>query len=375
MASAAQTRRARQAVPPLPVQPLLVTAAALVTFSAVMVGSAAVAQSAPYLETHLVYITLALVAFGGAFAVPPMWWHRLYLLGWLGALAIAVAVLVPGLGHEANGATRWLKLGGFTIQAAEVAKGGLCVYLAGYLARHAGKLGDDAGVLFLPLAMVAIICGLLVLEPDLGSAVVLMGATVGLLFVAGAKLRYFFLFAVLGAGLLALLIWIEPYRMQRFVAFLDPWAVQYGSGYQLTQALIAFGRGELFGLGLGEGVQKLFYLPEAHTDFIFAVIAEELGSIGAIVVAGTLTFLVATLLRISRLSLEAGRLFAGYAAYFCALLIAIQFLVSLGVNTGVLPTKGLTLPFVSYGGNSLIVFCALLGLVLRCACEPERKRG
>ena len=303
MASAA---RMRKPLPlnfdSFPVAALLVITASLVAFSAVMVGSATVALSAPYLETHLVYIGLALIALAIAFAIPPLWWQRLYLLGWLGALLIATLVLLPGVGHEVNGATRWLKIGGFTLQAAEVAKFGLCVYLAGYLTSHGDKLANDAGVLFLPLTMIALVCALLVLEPDLGSAVVLMGATVSLLFVAGAKLRYFMLFAVLGAGLVTLLILIEPYRMQRFVAFLDPWAVQYGSGYQLTQALIAFGRGEWFGLGLGEGVQKLYYLPEAHTDFIYAVIAEELGSVGAIVVAGALVALVTLLLRLSRMT-------------------------------------------------------------------------
>lgn len=354
-----------------PVAGLLISVAVLLTFSAIMVGSATVALDAGHLPTHLMYIVIALIAGVCTFALPTAWWNRLYLFGWLGALLICVAVLVPGLGHEANGATRWLRLGPFTVQAAEVAKFGLCVYLAGYLARHGSKIRDDAGVLMLPLGMVMLVCALLVLEPDLGSAVVIAAATVTVLFVAGAKLRYFLLFLIAGAGLLALLILIEPYRMKRFIAFLDPWSVQFGPGYQLTQALIAFGRGEWFGLGLGEGVQKLFYLPEAHTDFIYAVIAEELGSVGAIFVAGVLGGLVWLLAQTGRHCVERGRAFAGYAAYFTGMLIGVQFLVNVGVNTGVLPTKGLTLPFISYGGNSLIICCALMGLVLRGVLERE----
>lgn len=348
---------------------ILISWACLLVFSVVMVGSASVALSGGYLTKHLVYTALALLSFLFCFAMPPVVWNRLYLLGWVAAFAISVLVLLPGIGHTAKGASRWLDLGFFTVQAAEVAKFGLCIYLAGYLSRHAAKIGEDVGVLMLPLCMVALVAGLLVAEPDLGSAVVIVAATVGVLFIAGAKLRYFALFVVVGAGLLALLIWDKPYRMERFIAFLDPWAVQYGSGYQLTQALIAFGRGEWLGLGLGEGVQKLFYLPEAHTDFIFAVIVEELGAFGGMLLGLTLAFLVVQLFALARANLGAGRAFAGYATYVLALLVGLQFLVSLGVNTGVLPTKGLTLPFVSYGGNSLLVFCGLLGLVLRASVE------
>lgn len=350
---------------------ILVTWMCLLTFSAVMVGSATVALSEPYLTKHLIYMALSLIGFVICFALPTEFWNRLYLLGWLAAVAMAIAVLLPGIGHEVKGASRWINLGVITLQAAEVAKFGLCIYLAGYLARHGDKVGEDAGVLMLPLFMVALVAGLLVAEPDLGSAVVIVSATVAVLFVAGAKLRYFALFVGAGAALLALLIWDEPYRLQRFIAFLDPWAVQYGSGYQLTQALIAFGRGEWFGLGLGEGIQKLFYLPEAHTDFIFAVIVEELGAVGAIALSLVIAFLVVQLLVLSRSLLDADRAFAGYAGLFLALVIGIQFLISLGVNTGVLPTKGLTLPFISYGGNSLIIFCGLLGIVLRAAMEKR----
>lgn len=362
---------------------LLVPWLALLMVGTVMVGSAAVALGGDYLSRHLLFLGVAMVASACVFAVPPAWWHRLYLLGWLAAVLVAILVLIPGLGHEVNGARRWLRFGGFSLQAAEVAKFGLCVYLAGYLSRYHHKLADHPSVLFVPLCMVAVVCGLLIAEPDLGSAVVIVCATVGLLFMAGAKLRFFVLIVLLGAAALALLVMVAPYRMQRLVAFLDPWSVAFGSGYQLTQALIAFGRGEMWGLGLGEGVQKLYYLPEAHNDFIFAVVAEELGGVGAIALALLLSYLVIQIFLLAKHNLEQKAVFAGMVAYFAGLLLGIQFLINLGVNTGVLPTKGLTLPFVSYGGNSLIVSCALLALVLRTSMDPgavksqgrRRKRG
>jgi cell division protein FtsW len=343
----------------------------LLTVGVVMVASAAVALGGDYLIKHLLFLFIALAVAALTFAVPPSLWNKAYLLGWFASFAIAVIVLIPGLGHEVNGASRWIRFGGFSLQAAELAKFGLCIYLAGYLDRHHERIREDARVLFVPLAMVLVVTGLLVAEPDLGSAVVITTASVGLLFLAGAKVRYFFLFAVAGAGALVLLIAFAPYRVQRMVAFLDPWEFAYGSGYQLTQALIAFGRGELFGLGLGEGIQKLFYLPEAHNDFIFAVIAEELGGLGAIALAILLAFLVVKMFAIARRHLQHRAYFNGYVAYFVAMIVGIQLLVNLGVNTGVLPTKGLTLPFVSYGGNSLIISCAMLALVLRGMLQSD----
>ncbi|MEQ8693592.1 MAG: putative lipid II flippase FtsW [Pseudomonadales bacterium] len=359
----------------LPFPAIVLSWFTLLAFSIVMVGSAAVALQDNYLSKHIIYVVLALIAFAMCFAFPPRWWNRLYLAGWAGSVAIGVLVLMPGIGHEVNGASRWINLGAFTLQAAEVAKFGLCLYLAGYLHRHGDKLRDDVGVLMLPLVMISVVAVLLIAEPDLGSAVVIVATSVSILFIAGAKIRYFLLFIVLGAALLGALIYDEPYRLERMIAFLDPWPVQYGSGYQLTQALIAFGRGEVFGLGLGEGVQKLFYLPEAHTDFIYAVIAEELGLVGAILLALLLSYLIVQLLLLAKHNLLQGKTFAGYFTYFLGLTIGIQFIISMGVNTGALPTKGLTLPFVSYGGNSLIIFCGMLGLALRACLEPEEQVG
>jgi len=360
---------------PLRIAPLVVPWAALLVVGTVMVGSAAIALGGSFLSKHLVFLAVAGVTSVFVYAIPPGWWHRLYLLGWLASALVAVLVLIPGIGHEVNGAQRWIRLGGFSLQAAEVAKFGLCIYMAGYLSRHHQKLSSDPEVLLVPLSMVGVVCALLIAEPDLGSAVVIVAASVGLLFLAGAKLRYFLLIVVLGAAALAALVMFAPYRMQRLIAFLDPWSVAFGSGYQLTQALIAFGRGELFGLGLGEGVQKLYYLPEAHNDFIFAVVAEELGGVGAILLALLLTYLVLQIFLLARRNVEHRAYFAGMVAYFTGLVLGIQFLVNLGVNTGVLPTKGLTLPFVSYGGNSLIISCALLALVLRTSQEGLARAG
>ena len=219
--------------------------------------------------------------------------------------------------------------------------------------------------------MVLIVCALVVAEPDLGSAAVVLATTLSVLFMAGAKLRFVLMMIVGGTLLFALMVWLEPFRMRRMVAFTDPWAVPFDTGYQLVQALIAFGRGELLGLGLGEGIQKLSYLPEAHNDFIFAVIAEELGSIGAIALIALYTFFVCLVLSVAKRSLQAGNLFAGYCCYFVGFIFAYQFLVNVGVNVGVLPTKGLTLPFISYGGNSLMVSCALFAFVLRCSWVQE----
>lgn len=360
--------------PNIRLAPIVIPWMALLVVGTIMVGSAAVALGGGHLSKHMIFLAVACVTSIIVFAIPPVVWNRLYLLGWLASVVIAVLVLVPGIGTEVNGAQRWVRFGGFSIQAAELAKFGLCIYMAGYLSRHHERLSSDPLVLFVPLLMVGFVCGLIVAQPDLGSAVVIIGATTAVLFIAGAKLRYFLIILVAGAGALAALIAVTPWRVERLIAFLDPWSVQFGSGYQLTQALIAFGRGEMFGLGLGEGVQKLYYLPEAHNDFIFAVVAEELGGVGAILLALLLSYLVFQLLAVARRNIQRRATFAGIAGYFTAFVIGIQFLVNLGVNTGVLPTKGLTLPFISYGGNSLIVCCAMLALVLRCTLDREATR-
>ncbi|HEY5644886.1 MAG TPA: putative lipid II flippase FtsW [Pseudomonadales bacterium] len=351
--------------------PLVMSWLLILALGTVMVTSTGIAVDANLLPRQGVYLILALSVFAVVVMIPLSFWESAYGLCWFAAAILCLLVLIPGIGLEAKGAQRWILLGSFTLQPAEVAKFFLLVYLAGYLARHDARVAEETVALLKPMAMVAVICGLLLRQPDFGTAVLLMGSACALLFVAGARLRnYLFIVLVAGVGSL-LLVYLEPYRMARVWSFLDPWADAEDGGYQLTQSLIAFGRGETFGLGLGEGIQKLAYLPEAETDFIYAVIAEELGLIGAVAVICLFTFMIVRMLRIGRLSLLADRRFAGYLVYGIALLLGLQALVSLGVNTGVLPTKGLTLPFVSYGGNSLIVCCAMLALVCRIWWEAE----
>ena len=350
---------------------VLVPWVALLVFGTIMVSSASVAMPGNFIEKQFINLAISAFLVTLILTVPLSLWARFYWLGWLVSLVLVLAVLVPGLGHEAKGATRWIRLGGFNLQAVEVAKFGLMIYLAGYLSRYHERLQNQPNRIFLPLGMVFVICALVVAEPDLGSASVVFAATLSVLFMAGAKLRLVMLMVVGGGLLFAAMIWLEPFRMRRMIAFTDPWAVPYDTGYQLVQALIAFGRGELTGLGLGEGIQKLSYLPEAHNDFIFAVVAEELGSVGAIALIALYCFFVFVVLNVAKNCLLTGRLFAGYCCYFAGFIFAYQFLVNVGVNVGVLPTKGLTLPFISYGGNSLMVSCALTAFVLRCS-YPEK---
>lgn len=351
--------------------PLLMTWLLILALGTVMVTSTGIAVDASLLPRQGIYLTLALLGFLIVFMLPLAFWQRTHRLAWLVAVILCALVLIPGIGLEAKGAQRWIPLGGFTLQPAEVAKFLLLVYLAGYLARFDAAVADDSMALLKPLGMMGVVVGLLLWQPDFGTAVVLTATACALLFLAGARLRHYLLIVIVGGIGFLLLVYLEPYRMARVWSFLDPWADATNGGYQLTQSLIAFGRGETFGLGLGEGIQKLAYLPEAETDFIYAVIAEELGLIGAVSVIGLFAFFVVRMLRIGRLALDGGQKFAGYLVYGVALLFGLQTLVNLGVNTGVLPTKGLTLPFVSYGGNSLIVSCAMLGLVCRAWWESS----
>lgn len=352
---------------------LMLAWAAVLGLGVVMVASSALAMSSTFLVRHSLYLVAGLIACGVVVAVPLVVWEKMHRLAWLLAVVLCALVLIPGVGLEVNGARRWIGVGGFTLQASEFAKFLVLVYLAGYLARFADTLAQSPAALLRPVGMISVVAVLLLLEPDFGSVVVLGVAASGMLFVAGARLRHFLLLVAVVAALFAVLAVVQPYRLQRLVSFTDPWAFAYGSGYQLTQALIAFGRGEIAGLGLGEGIQKLFYLPEAHNDFIFAVIAEELGLLGAVAVVVLFALLVVRILRTGRRAMNERRAFAGYLVYGIGLLLGVQCLINFGVNTGVLPTKGLTLPFVSFGGNSLLVSCVMLGLVLRAQLEGSSR--
>ncbi|MCZ6711385.1 MAG: FtsW/RodA/SpoVE family cell cycle protein, partial [Gammaproteobacteria bacterium] len=258
---------------------LLVVWLVILGLGTVMIASSAVAISDTYIVKHGLFLLASLLGFGFVAVVPLAVWEKCHRLAWLLAVALCVIVLIPGIGLEVNGARRWIGLGGFSLQASEAAKFLVVVYLAGYLARFDQHIAGNA--LLRPILMVGVIGLLVLLEPDFGSMVVLAIAACGMLFLAGARVWHFVLLVSGSTLLLGALAFLQPYRLDRLIAFTDPWLVPFGGGYQLTQALIAFGRGELTGLGLGEGIQKLFYLPEAHNDFIFAVIAEELGLIGA----------------------------------------------------------------------------------------------
>jgi cell division protein FtsW len=339
----------------------------------VMVASATapLVETAASLDRHLVYVGAGLALFAACLALPTAFWQRVHRPLLLGAVVLAVLVLIPGVGHLANGARRWIALGPVTLQAAEVGKVAMVVYLAGYAAKNQRAL-HEASALVPPVIALAVLAMLYLLQPDFGTVVVLSLVTAGVLFAAGARFTHFLLVALAGAVVLGLLMVLQPYRVQRLVTFLDPWSDPWNSGYQLTQALIAFGRGEWFGLGLGSGIQKLYYLDAAHNDFIFAVIAEELGLVGAVAVFALLLALVYRLLCIARTAAVEGRAFGAYLAYGAAFVIVIQTFINVGVNTGALPTKGLTLPFVSYGGNSLLVCCTLVGLAMRVDLERGR---
>ena len=342
----------------------------LLAFGWIMIASATMVGDARGAAiTHGAYLVVGMLAFLLVALLPSTALQFVHRLALLAALLLCVLVLLPGVGHTVNGAQRWIRLGGFTLQVSEVVKPLLLLYLAGYLARSDARANTTVSSLLPPALALTLVAGLLLLQPDFGAVVVLAATTVAMLFVAGVRLGWFLLLVLGAAAALALLVVAQPYRWTRLVAFTDPWSYAFGSGYQLTQALIAFGRGDWFGLGLGEGVQKLFYLPEAHNDFILAVIAEELGIVGVLLVLGALLLLGLRMLTTARRALAAQQTFAGYLCYGAGLIILLQTFINAGVNTGLLPTKGLTLPFVSYGGNSLLVSCALLGLAARTDIE------
>ncbi len=341
----------------------------LVGFGSVMVLSATAAFEIDYFLRHMVSVFFGFLGLGLVCLLPLSIFSTHYRLFFLLAFVFAVGTLF--FGTEVNGAQRWLRLGGFSFQVSEWGKFLLGIYLCGYLANHQEAIEQDPKIFLVPILMVSLFSAVLVLQPDLGSAVVLVLSTFCLVFVAGIRLRYLLAILLFFSVLLFFLIVQSPYRLERVAAFFDPWQDPLNSGWQLTQALIAFGRGEWFGEGLGASVQKLFYLPEAHNDFILAVVAEELGIIGCSVVLIIFTFLVIKIFGIAKRCLDKGLIFPGLASYFIGCLFALQILINAGVTTGVLPTKGLTLPFVSYGGNSIVVSLLLVGIVMRSLREIE----
>lgn len=318
-----------------------------------------------FLFHQLAYILIGILLGLVVLRTPLEFWAKNgpYLL--LISFFLLLIVLIPGVGKEVNGSVRWLGVGPFGIQVSELAKFSIIVYLAGYLVRREQEVWESLRGFIKPLFLLGLFGVLLLLEPDFGAATVIMFTALGMIFLAGARLWQFVVLMLLVVGGMTLLIYVSPYRMLRLTTFLHPWANQFGSGYQLTQSLIAFGRGGIFGVGLGNSVQKLFYLPEAHTDFLFAVLVEELGLIGGLLVVALFVALVARILVIGRLVLQRGMVFAAYMTYGFGLWFALQAIINIGVNAGMLPTKGLTLPLMSYGGSSMMLSCVVIALLLR----------
>ena len=359
--------------------PLLVGSLCLLALGLVMVTSASMEVAAGrlgdplyYMNRQIVYLVIGLLAMAATLAVPVRLWEQFrFPLLFLG-FALLLAVLIPGIGREVNGSWRWIAVGPINVQPSELAKLFAVVFLSGYLVHRQAEVKEQWFGFIKPFMVLGPMAWLLIIEPDFGATVVLMGAATGMLFLGGVGLfRFLLLFGSLG-GLAGLLVAFEPYRLQRLTGFLNPWDDPYGTGYQLTQALIAFGRGEWLGVGLGNSIQKQFYLPEAHTDFVFSVLAEELGMIGALAAFALLIFVAVRALYIGLWAERAGRMFSAYLTYGLAIMWCGQVLINVGVNIGLLPTKGLTLPFLSYGGSSLVVCCVSLGLLLRIDWERRQ---
>jgi cell division protein FtsW len=325
-----------------------------------------------FLVRHGAYLAVGLAAGLIAFQIPMRLWQKYsFHLFLMGVLLLAL-VLIPGIGHEVNGSRRWISLLIVNFQPSEFMKLFMVIYVANYTVRKAAYLGNFRKG-FLPMLIVMLMVGLLLLlEPDFGSFVVITAIMMAILFLGGIDLKLFTgLIGFVVKGLLAL-IWIEPYRMQRFFGFLDPWDDPYGKGYQLSHALIAFGRGEWLGVGLGGSVEKLFYLPEAHTDFLLAVIAEELGFVGIATVVALFACLVIRAFVIGRQAAMRERFFPALLAQGIGVWMGVQAFINMGVNMGVLPTKGLTLPLMSFGGSSIVVSCLALALLLRVDWENRQ---
>ena len=360
---------------------LLTLGATLISIGVIAIASASIEYGDfhfgnPWHHTqrHTAYLMLAITLGALAYMAPAASVQR--LSPWLLFLAVALLILVmiPGIGREVNGAQRWLPLGVITLQPSEFAKLAVLLYAAGYLVRQEEAVRHHWSGLAKLIAILSVVAALLLLEPDFGATVIIVGVVVGMTFLAGAKLVYVLAMLAAAAMALAVLVLSAPYRMKRLTAYQDPWADPFGSGFQLVQSLIAFGQGEWWGVGLGNSVQKLFYLPEAHTDFVFSIWSEETGLIGATAMIALFVMLIARVLNIGWRAAAQHRLFEAYVCFGAALMFAGQAFVNMGASSGLLPTKGLTLPFVSYGGNSLIVNCMLLGMVLRTAGSLESAR-
>ncbi len=310
-----------------------------------------------------------------AYRIPLEFWKRNGMFLMLSSIVLLGVVLIPGVGHTVNGSTRWLNFGFFTFQISEIAKLFLIIYLSGYLIRRSDEVKTNTMGFIKPMLILALASSLLILEPDFGAAAILLLTGLGLMFLGGVRFGQFMVFVLGTFAIMVLLAISSPYRLSRITSFTDPWADPFNSGFQLTQSLIAIGNGGWFGTGLGGSIQKLFYLPEAHTDFLFAIFAEEFGLVGTVVLIGLYALLTLRCFSIAKLTLLGQQAFAAYLAYGVGLLITFQAVINIGVNMGALPTKGLTLPFISYGGNSVLTMSFAVGLILRVYREYQMADG
>lgn len=344
---------------------LLIIGLMMVASSSVMVSTKFYHQPFHFLIRQSCYLFAGIIIAIIVMRIDSSVWEKISMPLLLLCLILLLLVLIPGIGRIVNGSRRWLAFGPIGIQVSELAKLTMIFYLAGYLVRQQETVQKSIFGFIKPMIILGVIASLLLLEPDFGATVVIAGTVMALLFLGGVKLRYYVGLLILVAICLSLLAISSPYRMARLTAFLDPWADQFNSGYQLTQSLIAFGQGGWFGVGLGDSVQKLFYLPEAHTDFLFAVLAEELGFVGVFVVLILYSIVVGRGMMIGFTAYSQERFFAAYTAYGLTFWLGLQAAINMGVNSGLLPTKGLTLPLLSYGGASMVINCVVIGLLLR----------
>lgn len=312
---------------------------------------------------HAIYIVISLIIGGIAMQVPMAKWHQYSGALLLSAIVLLMIVLV--VGRTVNGSTRWIVIGPITVQAAEPAKLYFFCYLAAYMVRRRDEVMENFKGFIKPLAVFGLLAVLLLFQPDLGTVIVMFVTTFGLLFLAGAKLWQFISIATVGLGAISALAYFSPYRWARVTSFLDPWADPFGSGYQLTQSLMAYGRGEVFGQGLGNSIQKLEYLPEAHTDFVMAILAEEMGFVGVFVVLALSMILVFKALILGRKALQKEKYFEGFFAYAIGIWFSFQTAVNVGASAGIVPTKGLTMPLISSGGSSMIIMTIAMVVLMR----------
>jgi cell division protein FtsW len=363
-------------------KPLLVTTFVLLIIGFIMISSASVPYAAasekfaydPYhfVFRHGVYLVLAMGAALLTLNIKTELWEKAspYLL----ISGLVLLILVLFIGQEINGSKRWLNLGFFTVQVSEPVKIFVVAYLAGYLVRRREELHTQIVGFLRPLLVLSLVTVSLLLEPDFGASVVIVLTCLAMMFLAGARLWQFIVLTLTVSGLLSIIAETQTYRMNRLKAFLDPWQDPYDTGYQLIQSLIAFGRGEIWGQGLGNSIQKLDYLPMAHTDFVFAVIAEETGFVGVVIVLSLFSFLITRIMMVGRRAVEHGKYFAGYMTWGLGITFTLQAVINIGVTSGALPTKGLTLPLISYGGSSLIISCVVIAIILRVDYETRVSR-